>query len=345
MEPSRPSRRRSRPQPRASFAVFAWPLTAAVAVALLVSPAGAHNAPTRASAPPTPAQAAASASPARRASLDVALVLAALPLPSGSTHSAGEPAGAGSDLARPGCLSVYDCTTGEALVQHLVQTGGWWVVPGTPAQTLAYIDAYRPKSWGLSTSGTTGYTRPNPPTPTLTFQTFTLPAVGTTLTDRQVAIGAVALSGGTTAIRVDAQEIYNAPRPTSALIPTPVKTVTIQVIHEPIDGNGHTTRSHPITVTDPHQVRTLITRIDGLLFDESTGPKSCPAFAGAVFVMLSFLAPHSSAPLATLRIDPLNCFDARLTIGREKVPGLIGGSTLVAQIEGAAHVHLTGLEG
>jgi hypothetical protein len=73
---------------------------------------------------------------ASSAQADAAAMLAELPLPAGSTESSADPPEAGSLLAGP--------ASGLSETPNAVDEHAWWLVPVTPAETLAYICAHLP---------------------------------------------------------------------------------------------------------------------------------------------------------------------------------------------------------
>jgi hypothetical protein len=236
---------------------------------------------------------------------DASALLGRLSLPAGAVASAAEPAGDASALASP---------AGRPDTPNLVDDVGWWVLPGTPAAALAYVEAHRPAGSTVTGRGS-GNQGPNGTTVSST--TFGLPPVPNLLVSRELVVEVVALADGSTGLRADAQVIWTAPRPASEQIPPGTRRLRITVTG---GFPGQRPDQRPVVVVAAKRIRAVVTILNRLPVVQP-GVINCPADFG-IEVRLSF--QRGSRVIALAVVDPAGCEDVRLTIGGRAQPALSG---------------------
>lgn len=254
---------------------------------------------------------------------DAAAMLAELPLPPGSSESSTDPPEAGSLLTTP---AVGPPGTPNAVDEH-----AWWLVPATPAEALAYVQAHLPPGTTQQESGN-GLGRPN--VPENAFSGFTWPGNPGTL-----VVWVVRLANGSTALRVDAQVVWVTPRPASERIPAGARLLRISV-HAP-SGASTGIRSTQARLIGrlPSRVISIvrIEKIVALLNElrvQQPGLRHCPlGFGGSV--QLRFYTGASAPPLAVTNITAEGCGGVSLTLDGMAEPELEGGWYLVEEISRA----------
>lgn len=227
------------------------------------------------------------------AQAEVARLLGLIVLPPGLTRSASEPVGDGGVLAFP---SVNFATP------NLIDVSAWWTTTLSPEAVIAYFTAHRPPGTKPTTSGqsSTG----------LRMAAFGFDAVPGVMSERDVAVTAVPLTGGGTGVRSDGEAIWLTPRPPWEQIPSGVARVMVTA-----RGAGHT--STPLTLTGKAAVRlaSFINRLDVV----QPRTRHCPV-ARNESVRLTFRSA-SGGVLAAASEQPSGCAFVSLTIrGRAGLP-------------------------
>jgi hypothetical protein len=246
-----------------------------------------------------PAGAASTAANERAARADATALLARLALPAGATPSASEPAGDGSALAQP--------AVGPPLTTNVVDDHAWWIVPGAPADVLAYVYAHRPAGSARVLAGTGAG---------VAFTGFDRPAVAGVLPLRRTLVAVVALPGGSTGLRADAQVVWETARPASERIPAGIRRVRVSV-SPPV--------RPPFTIASATRVRQIVAALDALPAAQP-GVSSCPLDTGDR-VRLAFYARHGPVRAVAV-VDPGGCGGVQLKVDGKPQPALAGGSTL-----------------
>jgi hypothetical protein len=256
------------------------------------------------------------------AQADAAFLLAELPLPPGSSESSTEPAEDGSLLAHP--------PFGPPATPNAVDEHAWWLVPVAPAEALDYICAHlpagttRPESFGRGLSGSN--------VPDNEIAAFTPPGSPGTL-----AIRAIRLPNGSTALRADAQVVWTTPRPASETIPSGARLVRITVhdrhrrSRDPASGSLALLKRLPWQTTSLRRIEGIVALLNKLRVVQP-GRRFCPLKLGDSSVELTFYASPDAAPLAVADIEPGGCGSVSLTIGGVSQPRLEGGWSLIGQI-------------
>jgi len=255
---------------------------------------------------------------------DARSLLSELPLPSGATQSAIEPAGDDSLLAQPGA--------GPPATPNVVDDHAWWLVPGAPAEVLAYIREHLPAgaTRALTSRGLTGTNVPDNET-----EAFAWPPIADVSAMRWLVVQVVRLPDGSTGLRADAQVVWITPRPGTETIPPGSHLLRISV-HGSLKDERPTQR--PLSVTSVTKIDAIIALLDALPAAQP-GVRNCPADFG-VSVRLAFYAGHGRRPLALAEVDPQGCGGVQLTIGGTQQPALEGGSELAQKIDHVLGVKL-----
>ena len=248
---------------------------------------------------------------------DAAKLLATVSLPPGATRSSGEPAGDGSVLARP------STSPGTA---NLVDRHQWWTVPGSPRSVLDYVKHHHPAGSRLLFSGSSA--GPNKPEERdLGFDWAPVPGV---LGVRQLLVTVVALPHHVTGLRVDAQDVWVTPRPTSEQIPSSVARLRLIVT------KGKHRLQGPLVFVSRSKLDAVITLLNELpLFPP--GVYSCPSDWGTR-IRLAFFDAAATEPAAVASVDPGGCRGVALELDGRRQPELASGP-----IPGHPHATLIGL--
>ena len=133
---------------------------------------------------------------------------------------------------------------------------------------------------------------------------------------RQLALNAAALGGGWTALRVDSEAGWLAPRPSNELIPQGITQIEFKWnLRNPSRGGS-------ATITKPARVDGLVSAVNSL----QAGAGTCNTAPNG-FITLAFGAANRKAPLAVATWDP-PCRNLELIIpGRPSVSLMSGSPT------------------
>lgn len=264
------------------------------------------------------------------ATADAASLLAALPLPPGSSESATEPAEDDSLLAGP--------EYGPPATPNAVDVHAWWLVPVSPAETLVYICTHLPAGTISTAIFGRGVGAPNAPENET--GVFAVPGSSGTL-----VVKAVRLPNGSTALRADAEVVWITPRLASERIPSGAHLLRISA-HSTSRRPGRLSESEelavlerlPRTVTSARQIEAVVALLNALGVIQP-GLRLCPLSLGDTSVQLSFYATPDAPPLAVADIEPGGCGGVSLTIGGVSQPSLQGGWSLISEIGKALSVN------
>jgi hypothetical protein len=249
-------------------------------------------------------------------------MLAEVLLPVGSSESSTDPAEAGSLLAAPGF--------GPPGTPNAVDERAWWIVPVTPAETLAYICAHLPPDTTQPMTFGGGLTGPNVPENMIA--AFTWPGNAGTL-----AVWVVRQTNGSTALRMDAEIVWVTPRPaTTERIPAGARLLTISVHKTGPTLTGIKSKRPAVLRRLPSRVTSIarIQKVVALLNElrvHQPGIRHCPMEPGAN-IQLSFYTSPSASPLAIADVNTAGCGGVSLTIDGMAEPELEGGWPLVEEI-------------
>ncbi|HWH10839.1 MAG TPA: hypothetical protein VG165_06895 [Solirubrobacteraceae bacterium] len=249
------------------------------------------------------------------AAADVARLLTRLHLPPGAVPSSGPPAGAGSALVAPGAPAT----------PNLVTAVTYWTVPGTPAGVLAFAAAHPPAGGRPSESGSDGVYG----TVTSVFETFAFPDKRV-LSPRTLGLTAVASGPTSTALLVQAADVWLTPRPSTERVPARARLVIVTV--DPALGRTGDTRGTPrrIRVTSRGRVIGLISAVNALPAAQP-GVRSCPA-GNASRLTLDFRTTAGSPALAVVRDTGDGCGFVSMTLDGRAQPALDEGAELATAV-------------
>jgi hypothetical protein len=257
------------------------------------------------------------ASNQRAATRDDHLLLARLVLPADAERSPRQPSGSGLD------------ERGEHYTDpHFIDQHAWWVVPRPEQAVRAFITAHPPAGSHLENIGSSELW-------------FEWPAIKSVLHERSLTVQFSPLPDGSTAVRADAQDVWEVPRPASERVPSSARILNIFVVSRPSRGLTHTSLS--ITVTDTDEVSTIAAMIDRLATRQ---PFSTMCRAGeeeGPLVVFDFRASQRGPVLAQASHEASGegpCTPMYLWIYKHKQTPLTDGSSLIQQAEKLLHVTL-----
>jgi hypothetical protein len=254
-----------------------------------------------------------SASNRRAAVRDAKRLLAVAQLPPGAVPLFVEPPGDDGLLVNP-----PPEPTGQIVDRH-----GWWRVSATFDSVIAFLGAHPPpgsESAGGSAIGGHGV-------PSNQMMLYWFRAISGVVSMRVLTFHAVALRGGGTGVRIDAQETWILPRPVSEKVPSGVGEISVTSARP---------GSAPIlsrTVSRPGKVRRIISLIDHLQIVQPW-VYSCPALlAGQPVVTFDFRAATGGRVLAQAsvtdyRFESGPCNAVSFSIAGHRMKPLIGGDFL-----------------
>jgi hypothetical protein len=263
----------------------------------------------------------------RAANRDGQLLLSRLVLPADAISTQREPPGGGSALTDPGPVIA----SRDVVDQH-----AWWVVPQPVQAVLAFIRAHPPFASQLESSGSGGAYGVT----TSWSLRFSWPPIASVLYARALSVLFVALPDGSTAVRADAGDMWDIPRPLTERIPSSASVLDV-IVERP--------RMHPspsITVTDTATVSKIAAMINHLATVQPVAI-SCPEIsAGRAFVTFTFRATKRGAFLAqaiesasaTGSVPP--CETMQLTISEHTQTPLLGGASVVEKAQALLGVSL-----
>ena len=139
-----------------------------------------------------------------------------LVLPAGAQISRSEPAGGGSILTRP----AQGTASGD-----LVDLHRWWVVPEQPEAVNEFHPVTHPAESHLDLHGTSGFAGAI----TSWVVGYQWEAEPDVLASRSLLVEVVALPGGQSGVRADAQDIWLAPSPPADFVPASARLLEVEV--------------------------------------------------------------------------------------------------------------------
>jgi hypothetical protein len=232
------------------------------------------------------------------------VVLASVAPPPGATPTTSEPAGDGGLLDQRGP---------SVATRAVVEDHALWIVPGAPADVLAYVAAHLPPAAKRESRGYLS----GPGVPLNRSETFELGAVPAVLRAQQLSLLVVALAGGRTGLLATAAVIWTVPRTEAQAIGPGARLLKISVAGTI---RGEQPRPTRLTVTRTAQVDAIAALLNEL---EAAQPltRSCPVDFG-VNVRLAFYRAAGARPLAVAVLDTGGCGGVALTIAGRAQPGL-----------------------
>lgn len=238
-------------------------------------------------------------------------------LPPGAVDVAAEPRGDGRVLDKP-----PQWTTGNRIDCY-----AWWRSRASLTAVLAFLAAHRPPGSRGKGSGELG----GPGIPRNHDLGFDLPPLGQAVSFRTLLFDVVALRGGGTGVRVDAQDGWVVPRPASERIPAGIHELDV---HDARPGKpAILSRS----ISDSATIQKIITLLNKMEIVQP-GVTSCPdLLSGQPIVTLDFRT-RAGGPIVARASEtdygfPSGpCNPVSLTIRGHAQKRLLGG-TLLAQLQ------------
>jgi hypothetical protein len=265
--------------------------------------------------PNTPVQTAAGNK--RAAVRDAERRLAHAALPPGTIRLSAEPAGDGGLLVRPP----------EEPRAEIIDRYGWWRVSAGFRSVIMFLKGHPPP--GTRSRGSASQGGPGTGTPDNLMLSFYLTVRRGVLSSRALTITAVALPGGQTGIRIDAQDTWMLPRPAAEKIPAGVREIEVT---SALRGQASIVS---LKVVAPAKVREIIRLIDRLPIIQPGAGYYCPALKpGQPVVTFDFRATAGKRILARAQVADYGyalgpCNPIRFSIrGHDQTPLVGDGSFL-----------------
>jgi hypothetical protein len=248
---------------------------------------------------------------------DAAALLGRVILPSGAMPASKEPAGDDGALGRP--------PLSEAGMK-IVDRHRWWTIPEPVSTVYGFVRSHVPPRAKLSMwSGPPGSVG----APAASFVADAFPPGVGYLPMRELMVEVVALPGGNTGVRADAQVQWIIPRPRGERIPSRARLLEVTV------ARPRAAALVKRTVTDRRRVHRIAAMIDSL---QTVQPEAinCPSYpADAPVVTFTFRAvsggpalAHASEPAyATEPTTP--CDPMTIAIEGRRWTPLLGGAAVV----------------
>jgi hypothetical protein len=250
---------------------------------------------------------------------DARSLLAKLALPAAASRLFSEPRGDHAYLKAQGALEGDEART----VAH-----GWWEVPGTPGDVIAFVRAHPPTGGAPFATGGAGNVYTGTSADSLYYQ---WPAVRGVLGYRELAVTATALPDGETGVLAEAQSDWIVPRPTAERIPLSTGEIDIT------SGAPGQPPSEALSVRKASEIKKIVRLINGLPIAQPI-LFHCPALTDPRLVRMTFRAATGSPALASLTYYDFRpwsgpseaCKTVDLTIAGRRQDPLIGGDFLQA---------------
>ena len=248
---------------------------------------------------------------------DAKRLLRLVRLPPGAVRVSTEPRGAGGLSSRPA----------QSATAELVDRHDWWRTRAAYSSVVAFLNGHRQSGTSVQGSDSEG----GPGVASNRSLTLGLPAIPGVISSRSLLVWVVALRGGETGIRVDAQDVWIVPRPAIERVPSGVREIDIT------SARPHRRPIVSLRVTAPAEVRRIVSLIDRMETAQP-GVTSCPALLADQPVVTFDFSARAGGPLlaqATLTAygfpsGPCNAVSFKVH-GRVQKP-LLGGNFLT-QVE------------
>jgi hypothetical protein len=205
-------------------------------------------------------------------------------------------------------------------------THGWWELPGSPAQLIAFVRSHPPAGSARSESGNEGNLRTG--TSALT-QIYQWPAVRGVLGLRELQLTATVLPNGRTGVEAQSFSGWIRPRPSNEQIPADIDEINVTI------GRPQEPPTQVFSVTKASEVRAVVKVINSLSIVQSTA-NSCVLEMDPQQVTITFSAASQAKPVAVLTYLDFRpwggpsdaCKSVALTINGRNQDELIGGDFL-----------------
>jgi hypothetical protein len=216
-----------------------------------------------------------------------------------------------------------------------VDRSAFWTTRAAPATVIDSIKAHLPHGAQLGQGAYTG---------SESLASFTLPTIDpASLVVQQLAIEAISLPNGTTAVRADGEVQYIAPRPVDELVPSQARVLQITI-------TNHSPKPLlSLSVRNPAQVRRIASMVNALPFGGNMQGAvfNCPDFTASEAVDTFVFRADPGGPilakvteLATTPATLAPCTTTSLTIRGRKEPELMDGGVLLNKAGALLNVRL-----
>jgi hypothetical protein len=228
----------------------------------------------------------------------------------------GPPAAAGPALPAPPIAPA---------TPNLATSLAYWTVPEAPAAVIAYVSADPPAGARKYVSGDGGQNG----VITSSFEGFEFSATKV-LAQRSLGLTVVPTSPTTSAVLVEAADVWLTPRPASERVPGSARLVIVSIVPAAVHPGGRVPSPRRIVVTDRARVTRLTAAVNGLPASQP-GTIGCPADGSRL--TLAFRATAHSADLAFVDTGSDACGAVALTLHGRAQARLGGGFTLPATVD------------
>jgi hypothetical protein len=232
-------------------------------------------------------------------------------LPPGATPVANKPAW---DTWHPG---QCPCPA----TPNAVDAPGWWQVPETVGNVIAFVKAHPPS--GATVVATGSGSGPGYESQSVTFQ---WPAVPGVLSTRWLVVGARSLPGGSSGVRADGISVWVTPRSRSDRVP-PATRLRVLVVRGPRVLQG------PIAVRSEAKIRKVIALLNRLPAPQP-GVSACPVDRGVRVILDFYRSKRAEHPSAVATIIVGGCGGVDLTVHGHREQGF-GNSPTQGSTEAA----------
>jgi hypothetical protein len=261
-------------------------------------------------------------------------LLGRLVLPSGADPLSRTPSGA------DGLLSAPSASPGLGNAD-LIDLDRYWIVTDSPAAVTSFIAAHPPagSNWMGSSSGLVG-----PGVPSNSSISYDWPPVADVLDIRWLAVTAVLLPNGTTAVRADAEIGWVIPRSATSLVPQQARVLDVTVA--PLTAAGKPSLS--ITVSDLAKVDKLATIMNDLQSVQPNEVWHCPGLPLSKSLATFTFRANAGGPVlaranvpASATAPATSCDAMTLVVRHHNQTPLLDGAAVVRAAQKLLGVTLT----
>jgi hypothetical protein len=257
-----------------------------------------------------------------------------VPLPDGATPSTSEPRADGGLLGQPGMRSPG---------VKLVDDHAFWTIAEPLQSVREFVSTHPPAGSRLAGTGLSG----GPSVPANASFSFSFKSLPAGVASRSLSVALVALGPTLTGVRVDAQDVWLVPRPSSERVPNGVRSLRITHSTSQTGPGIMTGLAFTFGITQRAEIDQITRWIDALPIVQP-GATSCPAQPShPPRVRFAFLGT-GGIPLAAatedgnVREPTTSCDAMSFTVRGHSQPGLLNGARFLARVDRLLHLHLAG---
>jgi hypothetical protein len=194
----------------------------------------------------------------------------------------------------------------EVGVEQLVDDHGFWIVPGTPEEVLAWFSAHPIHGSVLVGHGS----EDTYDVQQLVFDTFSLTPLGQVLLSRELMIGVAQDSAGNAILRVDTQIVWDPTRPSQSMVPHGLaRIIATDTPQQNATGKIGSPRSR--SSSDPAVIGHFVALVNAMP-EATSGFNSCPAFSGDRYTLV--FQSGADVTLATVTLYEDGCFGVSVKV-------------------------------